>query len=117
MEDQEILYNRAAKLLYAVWRRIPTSYKSQYRRTIWDQFAAAIRTSALTSDLSKAFNSICSKFNAHAAFTDEARLVIAELSAPDQKAILRLWRNEARTLAVMVQALNEEDKEVRHVGA
>jgi len=36
--------------------------------------------------------------------------VIAELSSPDAREILRLWREEPSTLVVMVQQINEENK-------
>jgi len=106
----EQLYNRAAQLLYLVWVRIPMDYKQKYARNIWDQFQSRIRVAAFTSDLSKAFNSLCSTFNARAAYTYDARQVIAELSSPDAREILRLWREEPSTLVVMVQQINEENK-------
>lgn len=103
-------HEKAAALLMTIWRGIPPDYKSRYRRTIWQQFEDNVRAAAYTSNLGKFINSICSKLQAQIKADDSAE---AEgiLNCGQDRALLKLLREETTLLVLMVRVANQERQE------
>lgn len=97
----------AADLLEVLWRAVPNDYKSRYRRAIWEQFENTIRAAAYTNNLGKFVNSACLKLNAGIQAKDTQR---AEeiLNSGNDKALLKLFREETTLIVLMVRVRNQE---------
>lgn len=104
------MHEDAVALLTAIWRGIPSGYKSYYRRSIWQQFENAVRSAAYTGNLSKFFNSICSKLQVQIRSGDCAT-VESILNGGSDRAILRLLREETTLLTLMVRVANQARKD------
>jgi hypothetical protein len=101
----------AATLLKIIWRGIPADYKSKYRMTIWEQFENEIKSAAYTSSLAKFINSICSHLGAEIGRTDTERGVANEiLHSSNDRAMLKMLREETTLLVLMVRVDNEEKR-------
>lgn len=107
------LHERAADLLEIVWLGIPNDYKSRYRMSIWQQFEDNVRSAAYTSSLGKFVNSLCQKLQANVGRNNEHREVAqAILNGGEDKAILKLMRDETTLLVLMIRVRNQERREV-----
>lgn len=101
----------AATLLKIIWRGVPAEYKKKYRLTIWTQFENEIRAAAYTSSLAKFINSICSRLQVDLGRTDSERAVAEEiLRTSDDRATLKMLREETTLLVLMVRVDNEEKR-------
>ena len=103
---------KAAELLDIVWRGIPSDYKSRYRMNIWQQFEDNIRSAAYTSSLGKFVNSLCQKLGASIgrnAEDREAAQII--LNSGNDRALLKLLRDETTLLVLLVRVANQERRE------
>ena len=111
MENQE-LRNQAATLLTAIWQGIPAEYKSRYRMTIWTQFENQVRSAAYTNNLAKFINSLCLKLNAEAGKDQIYRAIVEQIAnSGNDRAILKLMREETTLLVLMVRVANQEKRE------
>ena len=100
-----------ATLLKIIWRGIPADYKSRYRRTIWEQFENEIRSAAYTGSLAKFINSLCSHLQVDLGRTEAERAVAQEiLKSADDRAMLKMLREETTLLVLMVRVDNEEKR-------
>lgn len=97
-------------MLVAVWRGIPSSYKSRYRRDIWQQFEDNIRSAAYTNNLGKFIDSLCLNLNIKIRGAD-VELINGILQESDDKALLKLIREETTLLVLMVRLWNQERRE------
>jgi hypothetical protein len=104
------MHEKAAALLMAIWRGVPSDYKSRYRRSIWQQFEDNVRAASYTSNLGKFVNSICSKLGAQIKSEDSAAAE-AILNGGDDRALLKLMREETTLLVLMVRVVNQERQE------
>lgn len=109
MEDE--LHLRAAALLDVVWRGIPASYKSRYRRDIWQQFEDNVRSEAYTSNLGKFINSLCQNLNVQIRGADDIELANDALREGNDKTLLKMMREETLLLVLMVRQRNQERRE------
>jgi len=100
----------AASLLTPIWRGIPADYKAKYARNIWQQFEDNIRSAAYTSSLSRFVNSICSRLQVKIAAGD-VEMVNAALASGRDRELLRLMRDEATTVVLMVRLENDKRRE------
>ena len=91
-----------------IWRGIPNSYKSRYRRTIWRQFEDNIRSAAYTNNLGKFVNSLCLALNVEIHGQDDIELANDALREGGDKAMLKLMRDETTLLVLMVRLNNQE---------
>jgi len=98
-------------LLDVIWRSIPASYKSRYRRNIWQQFEDNIRSAAYTNNLGKFVNSLCLALNVEIRGQDDIELANDALREGGDKAMLKLMREETTLLVLMVRLRNQERKE------
>lgn len=99
----------AADLLMTVWRGIPADYKSRYRMSIWRQFEDQVRSAAYTSNLGKFINTLCLKLQANLG-TNKSDRVLADciLNTGKDRELLKLMRDEATLLVLMVRVANQE---------
>lgn len=113
MDDpQQALREQAAALLMLIWRGIPTDYKSRYRKTIWEQFENQIQSAAYTSNLGKFANSLCSKLDVAIGRNAEDRAAAARiLNSGQDRALLRLMREETALIVLMVHLANQERRD------
>lgn len=112
MSDQENLHQQAAALLMAIWRGIPADFKSRYRMNIWQQFEDQIRSAAYTSNLGKFVNSLCSKLQATVGRNAEERVYGEKvLNSGQDRALLKLLRDETTLLVLMVRVANQKRRE------
>lgn len=104
------LQETGADLLEILWRGIGSEYKSRYRMTIWEQFENTVRASSYTNNLGKFVNSACLKLSSQIQAKDTAW---AEeiLNGGNDKALLRLFRDETTLLVLMVRVRNQERRE------
>lgn len=111
MEELSELHRRAAALLDVVWRGIPASYKSRYRRNIWQQFEDNVRSAAYTSNLGKFINSLCLNLGVEFRNGDDIETANDALREGDDRAMLKLMRDETTLLVLMVRLRNQERRE------
>ncbi len=104
------MHEIAADLLEAVWQGISSEYKSRYRRTIWEQFENTVRAAAYTNNLGKFINSLCLKISAQIPGKHTVR-VEEILNSGNDKALLKLFRDETTYLVLMVRVRNQERRE------
>ncbi len=111
MEIQEIR-QQAANLLMALWKGVPSDYKSRYRMTIWEQYENEVRSAAYTASLARFANSICLKLNAAVGKTPEEREAIERiLNGGNDREILRCLREETTLVVLMVRVANQAARE------
>jgi len=106
------LHQMAADLLMVIWRGVPRDYKSRYRMSIWQQFEDRVRSAAYTSNLGKFVNSLCLSLSATVG-TNAADREIADriLNGGNDRALLKLLREETTLLVLMVRVANQERRE------
>ena len=108
MEHLEI----ADRLLWPMWRGIDPSYKSKYRASIWEQFESNIRSAAYTSRLARFADDLTRKLSIQVRLEDVAS-VAAVTGSGDDRAVLKLLRDETTYLVLLVRLRNEERKAER----
>jgi len=102
-------HEKAADLLELIWRGIATDYKSRYRMTIWQQFEDQVRSAAYTSRLGTFINMLCLKLQAGVGTRAEDReKVNGILNGGQDRALLKLIRDETTLLVLMVRIRNQE---------
>jgi hypothetical protein len=103
-------HQQAADLLDILWQGIGSEYKSRYRQTIWEQFENQVRASSYTNNLGKFANSVCSKLGVviPARLTKQAEEI---LNSGEDKALLKLFRDETTLIVLMVRVRNQERRE------
>ena len=105
------LHRRAAALLWVMWRGVPSSYKSRYRRNIWQQFEDNVRSAAYTSNLGKFITSLHQNLNVDIQAGEHVELVNDALREGQGRALLKLMRDETTLLVLMVRLKNQERRE------
>lgn len=104
-------HRKCAALLEIVWRGIPKSYKRRYVREIWRQFQEEIETAAYTDNLAGFLNALCARFGATILTNAEAATVMKVLESGQDRAMLKLFRQESLYLATAIQVANQENRE------
>jgi hypothetical protein len=108
--EMDAIHERSAALLTAIWRGVPNSYKSRYRRTIWQQFEDQIRSAAYTNSLGKFVNNICLALGVEILGKD-VETVNDVLRGGEDRALLKLLRDETTLLVLMVRVENQARSE------
>lgn len=103
------LYETAQALLTPLWRGIPAAYKSRYRAKIWQQFEDNIKSAAYTATLSRFVSGLSSRLAVRIA-TDDLTIVQGIVQSGQDRALLKLLRDETTTCVLLVRILNEERK-------
>ena len=100
----------ADDLLTPLWQGISPEYKSKYRRSIWQQFEDNIRSAAYTAKLSTFLSKITQRLGVEIAGRHVQQVTVLMDNAED-KAVLKMLRDETALLVLMVRVANEERKE------
>jgi len=112
-ENEHNLKQTATALLMMIWKGIPSDYKSKYRMTIWEQYEHEVKAAAYTSKLGKFINRICGRMNALIEIKEQDRVLLEEiLNMPDERELLKLLREQATLLVLMVRMANQEIRDV-----
>lgn len=99
----------ATDLLWPVWRGIDAGYKQRYAHSIWQQFEDNIRSAAYTSQLAAFYDKLSQRLGLNIRSEDVAS-VERVIGSGEDKAILKLLRDETTYLALLVRLKNEERK-------
>ena len=106
MEDERLVRD----LLTPLWQGVSPDYKRQYARTIWNQFEDNIRSAAYTAQLSKFLEKITLRL--HIAIRQEqVGGVAAVINGGEDRETLKMLREEAALLVLLVRVANEERRE------
>lgn len=100
----------AERLLTPLWRGIDTDYKRKYARGIWTQWEDNIRSAAYTAKLSTFLSKITIRL-AIEIHKDDTESVSRVIQSGEDKAILKMLRDETTLLVLLVRVANEERKE------
>jgi len=100
----------ATDLLTPLWRGISPDYKKRYVYGIWQQFEDNLRSAAYTAKLSTFLAKITQRLGI-AIFADDTEKVAAVMQCGEEKAILKMLRDETTLLVLLVRVANEERKE------
>lgn len=98
----------ATDLLTPLWRGISPDYKRKYARSIWQQFEDNLRSAAYTGHLSTFYAKIVQRLDI-LLHKDDTEKVAAILHGED-KAKLKMLREETTLLVLLVRVSNEERK-------
>ena len=102
-------YQIAAQLLTPIWKAISADYKAKYARNIWQQFEDNVRAAAYTQNLSKFYSRLCSRLGTEIQSAD-VEAVRDVLALGRDRELLRLMRDEAATVVLLVRVENEKRK-------
>lgn len=105
MEAQQIVDD----LLWPCWRGLDAAYKAKYARNIWEQFAEQIASAAYTSRLATFFQTLTQRLNISIR-TEDVERVNAVLASMQDRAILKMLRDETTMLVLMCRLKNEDRK-------
>jgi hypothetical protein len=104
----EEIHERAAALLWVIWRGIAPDYKSRYRRSIWRQFEDRVRSAAYTSNLGKFVNTLCLSLQAEIGKNaGDRELANGLLNDGDEGRFLKVLREETTLVVLMVRMKNQ----------
>ncbi len=100
----------AAGLLAPLWRGVSADYKAKYSYSIWQQFEDNIRSAAYTARLAEFLSKIVTRLGIDVLEKDVAsvRKIIA---GGQDKATLKMLRDDTTLLVLIVRADNERRKE------
>lgn len=102
-------YEMATALLTPIWRGVPAAYKSRYRAKIWQQFEENIKSAAYTATLSRFVSNLSLKLGVRMA-TEDVTAVREIVQGGQDRALLKLLRDEATTCVLLVRVENEARK-------
>ena len=100
----------ATDLLTPLWRGISPDYKKRYVYGIWAQFEDNLRSAAYTAKLSIFLAKIIQRLGI-TIYVDDIEKVTAVIQCGDDKAVLKMLRDETALLVLLVRVANEERKE------
>lgn len=99
----------AIQLVTPLWRGIHPDYKRKYARSIWQQWEDNLRSAAYTAKLSTFLAKITARLSIEIHKEDTESVTTVMLSGND-KAILKMLREETTLLVLLVKVANEERK-------
>jgi hypothetical protein len=110
--EREQLVAMATDLAWLLWKGVPSDYKRRQALKVWDQFQSRLQGEAMaTSNLGTFINSVCSKLNVVTLGRKaDLEALDAILNSGQDRALLRLMREETALIVVKVRLLNEERK-------
>lgn len=101
----------AHSLLTPLWRGISNDYKAKYARNIWRQFEDNIRSAAYTARASEFLSKITMRLGITLHEAEAIKQVLDLIGSGQDRALLKMLRDDATLLVLMVRADNEERKE------
>lgn len=116
------LEERAARIVWAVHRSMDWDTWGSKRLKYWEILTNAVRASAYTNSLSRFVNSLCSRMQVPTLGVNKADRVALDdllngLDPQQERAILRLFREEATTLVLQVRVWIEERRAAHQAAA
>lgn len=99
----------ATDLLWPLWRGIPAEYKQKYARNIWTQYEDNIRSAAYTSKLGAFYDRISRRLSLHLR-SEDIIAVERVIGSGDDRAVLKMLRDETIYLVLLVRLKNDERK-------
>lgn len=99
----------ARDLLTPLWRGISPEYKRHYAFSIWTQLEDNLRSAAYTSKLTTFLDKITTRLGIVIGKEDTER-VATVIQCSEDKAILKMLREETALLVLLVRVANEERK-------
>jgi hypothetical protein len=102
----------AERLLAPLWRALDRDYKRQYARNIWEQFEGQVRSAAYTSRLQRFLQHLTGRLPIVLARAEDVASVASIIGGGHDRAVLKLLREEAAYLVLLVRVANEERKQV-----
>lgn len=99
----------AEQLLTPLWRGISPDYKRKYARSIWQQFEDNLRSAAYTGQLSTFLSKLTTRLGVEIR-REDVELVTGVMQSGEDKAILKMLRDETVLLVLLVRVANEERK-------
>lgn len=100
----------ARQLLTPLWRGISNDYKAKYARNIWEQFENAIRSAAYTARAADFLSRITTRLGSTIHSTD-VQAVSETIGDGQDRALLKMLREDTTLLVLLVRADNEGRKE------
>ena len=100
----------ATDLLTPLWRGISPDYKKRYVYGIWQQFEDNLRSAAYTAKLSTFLTKVTQRLGI-VIYIDDTEKMAAVIQCGDDKAVLKMLRDETTLLVLLVRVANEERKE------
>ncbi len=107
---EELKQRIAFDLLLPLWEGLDSSYKSRYSKDVWEHFENNIRVAAYTSRLSKFFETITKLMPIQVSGRHVERIE-SLLNSGQEPIILRILRNEASYLVLIIRAEKQKQKE------
>lgn len=107
----DLQHERAVRILGPIWRGIPSDYKTKYALNIWTQFENQVRSASYTTYLARFADKLSSRFGVAIADRDVSMLTEA-IGAGDDAVLLRLFREEATYLVLLVREENDKRREI-----
>jgi len=109
------LEERAARILLAIHQSMNWSIWGSKRLKYWTVYTDNVRSAAYTNSLVKFVNNLCSRMDvavlgknkAHRAQIEE---LLNNITAEEEKQLLRLFREQATTLVLQVRVWIEEKR-------
>jgi hypothetical protein len=98
------------KLIYPCWQGVSATYKSKYRRNIWDQFGEAIKSSAYTDRLALFLERLTVKLAIEIVgkYTEGVASIV---NCGEDRVVLTMLRTETTLLVIMCRLENEKRRE------
>lgn len=111
--ERDKLIDQCVHLAWYLWRGMDPQYKQKYARVIWDQFQNRLQGEAMTTaNLGQFVNSLCSKLGVHAlGIQDDLEIMDSILNSGEDRAILKVFREEVALIVVRVRLWNEQRRE------
>jgi hypothetical protein len=99
----------ARDLLTPLWRGISADYKGKYARNIWEQFENAVKSAAYTARAAEFLSRITARLGIKIQ-TEHVEQVRGVVSSGQDRALLKMLRDDTTLLVLLVRADNEERK-------
>lgn len=109
--DRQKIQSACVGIAWALWRGMSADYKRRYARVIWDQFQGRLAGEAqTTSNLGQYVNSLCSKLQVVQLPKESIEELDEIFESNNDRAILRMMREETALIVVKIRVMNEERK-------
>ena len=108
--ERDKLIDQCVYLAWCLWLGMDRAYKQKYARVIWSQFQNRLQGEAMTTaNLGQYVNSLCSKLGVHTlGISEDLDILDSILNCGEDRAILRMFREEAALIVVRVRLWNEQ---------
>lgn len=110
MDSMHSCESLAERLVGPLWRGLDPDYKAKYARNIWDQFEGQIRSASYTAQLTRFLQRVTTRLPIEVRGAD-AESVAEVIGDGDDRMVLKMLREEAAYIVLLVRVANEERRE------